>query len=391
MGEQIVQVIETSKINVRGHANLNVLGWERPEVRAASSARLPASIQVAGEVVTISCMDDCTLQVPAACQLTIERSSGDLYVRNISGSVSIIRVGGDLSVDQVSLLDIQSVGGDCEIFKVNGPLNFQRVGGDLVAGELLGPVMFGSVNGDLQIQLPGTDVNINARGDIEADFLEVLTQKVSINAGGDIEVSLPDNPNVDLNLLCGGDIDIDIEGSQRISTEHVFQARLGTGTARFSIHAGGDIAVSDDSWDGSHLADMARHLEDAWQKINDRSRERRQAGPLDGKEISDQIHRKVQERLRQAEERIQESMQRAEEKTLRSGRISVVIPPTPPVPPIPPIPPIPPAFGRRPPATPAEPALRRASEEERLLVLQMLQEKKITVEEADRLLRALEG
>jgi hypothetical protein len=58
------------------------------------------------------------------------------------------------------------------------------------------------------------------------------------------------------------------------------------------------------------------------------------------------------------------------------------------VPPIPPVSPMPPV----PPAAPARPVKdSRVSEEERLTVLRMLQEKKISIEEAEKLLEALEG
>jgi hypothetical protein len=64
-------------------------------------------------------------------------------------------------------------------------------------------------------------------------------------------------------------------------------------------------------------------------------------------------------------------------------------PPISPVPPVPPIPPFGP-FSVKVKVDPPLPILK-VSSEERMLILQMLQEKKISVEEAEKLLQALEG
>ena len=73
-------------------------------------------------------------------------------------------------------------------------------------------------------------------------------------------------------------------------------------------------------------------------------------------------------------------MKKMEQRTRRMERGGFV-------PPVPPVPPMPPFSGRR----GAAEKKAGVSDEERRLVLKMLEEKKITVEEAARLLEALEG
>jgi hypothetical protein len=83
-------------------------------------------------------------------------------------------------------------------------------------------------------------------------------------------------------------------------------------------------------------------------------------------------------------------MQRLEERRRRLGeRFSGPLPPMPPTPPIPPMRPVAP----KPPvgtAPSSEPKVSKVSAEERMLILKMLSEGRISADEANNLLEALE-
>lgn len=391
MAEQLFPVSENARIIVRGQGDLNIQGWERNEIRAVSPSRQPPSLQTSQDAVLVSSMDDCDLEIPSGALLTVEKASGDLFVTGLKGAVSIVRVGGDLAVTNVGMLDLQSAGGDTEIHQVAGPLNIQRVGGDLLAGELNGPVMIAAVNGDLEVQLPPCDVNTNARGDVEMAVQALSGQKISLNASGDVNIYLPAPVNADLSLVCGGDIRVDAGDDKPIRADHILNGRLGSGGTRLSIHAGGDISISDEEWHSGHLKHSREHIQAHWDSLN--GQRHRSSGRfrfvIGSPDLGERVNERVEERIRHASHRIDEAMRRVEERTRRLEREGM-IPPMPPIPPVPPVPPRPatPPFSTEQ-SRPPVPA-SRVSEEERLLVLKMLQEKKITPEEADRLLQALE-
>jgi hypothetical protein len=104
---------------------------------------------------------------------------------------------------------------------------------------------------------------------------------------------------------------------------------------------------------------------------------------------SEQETKRAEEKIRRAQEKMERKLEaqrqraerRAQEMDRRSRRnnwkFEWPAPPTPPARPKPPAP-----------STPATPAV---TEEERLFILRMLEQKKISLEEADRLLSALEG
>jgi hypothetical protein len=93
-------------------------------------------------------------------------------------------------------------------------------------------------------------------------------------------------------------------------------------------------------------------------------------------EQSDRVQRRVDTAMRRAEEKMRSAEHRSMHMGIKVGRFGASIE-RPGIPPIPPMPP-------RPPAEPV-------TDEERLTILKMLQEKKISLQDAEKLLAALDG
>lgn len=410
MAEQIFTVPENAQINIRAHSDLNLVGWEKSEVHANGDSRRAVSVQNNGNIYTITCSDDCDLTVPANSRLVVERVGGDAHMNNLVGGLLVQKVGGDLSIQQAGPLEILSIGGDCLIYDIRGSLNIQRVGGDLTGGKFEGPISISSAGGDVVLRLAGIELTLNGRGDVSLGLDEVAGQKINVNASGDAGIFLPTGTNADLSLVCGGDIGIKTANLNQ-DADHIFNGRLGEGGARLIIHAGGDINISDKPWDGSEVMDAVADLQEYWADLAERRARRleqeAQRSAADRTfmvhvpgfnlaDLDDRVNQKVARKMRKAQARIDAAMQRAEERSQRGFRYFV--PPVPPIPPVPPVPPVPPYPTAHPvdrampvPQPPAAPENSGVSEDERLMILKMLQAKKITPEEAEKLLEALEG
>ncbi len=90
------------------------------------------------------------------------------------------------------------------------------------------------------------------------------------------------------------------------------------------------------------------------------------------------MQQRAEQRARQAEERARQAEQRGQRRERRTWSFGFSVPETP-RPPVPPRPPVAPTMDDK------------VSDDERLTVLRMLQEKKISLEQAEKLLAALEG
>ncbi len=405
MSMKTITVPENAQISIRAHADLVLQGWDRAEIRALSDSRRSVSAQCSGDVCTITCADDCDLTVPANAKVVVERIGGDAHLRDLKGAVVVQKVGGDLAIQGMSSLEILSVGGDCCVCNVSGPLSIQRISGDLSGADIQGFLSVSNVGGDLQMELGENDVSMNVRGDVDLELKSLSDQRVNINSSGDATLHLPEKADADLSLVCGGDIEISTPGLQE-EADHVYSGKLGAGGARLSVHAGGDINLT--AKPARDLTQFQADFQEEWADLEERrahiieeaaNQEKvgfgfYREGPeviINTNELTEHARQKMEQKMRQAQDRIDAAMRRIDERTRRMVDFGVV-PPVPPVPPMPPMSPNASAAGSRPvQGAPSSPEPSKVRDEERMVILKMLQEKKITAEEAENLLEALEG
>ncbi len=376
---------------IKTHADLTLQGWDRMEVQPLSDDRMGMVMQQDGDTIRIQSSSDLDVTLPMGATIMIERVSGDANLRNLTGAVQIQRVGGDLAAQTMGPLDVQAVGGDCMVAGSTGPLTIQRVGGDFQGSQLTGPVRLDGVGGDAILKVAGGAIHIRAGGDLDLWLAGSDGENIRAQSNGDVLIGLPQNGNADLDLNSRGrDIKLDIAGGTEEIEKRFHHRVIGDGSQKISVEAGGDIYVTDnpgelgDKFDG--LSDLEDELEESWKNADEKRSENLEDFSYDfsnrAEELTNRINKRVEEAMRQADVRMQEAMKRLEQRTRRLERHGFV-------PPIPPVPPVPP----RRPGAPESPPVKKtgASEEEKLLILKMLQEKKITVDEAEKLLEALEG
>ncbi len=378
MEEQTIALDGKNLIVIKAHADLSLQGWDRADARLLVNDFHNLRISQDGESLQIICLDDCDLTVPEGMAVRIDKAGGDAFVRNIKGKLEILKVGGDLSLGDAVDVSIGQVGGDCLVYKVNGRLAGQRFGGDCSGMEVGGPLAFEHIGGDADLEITSGAITLRAGGDINLNIMD-LSAPVSLRAGGDIELHLPMDASATLDLESGGDdIEIHVGDKDEEVEKWAYGATLGSGAIPVSLDAGGDVLVTDKAWDKESVEDNINDLEDHWKELEgerEEPRSRSRHWP-DIEAITRRATRQGERAARRAEERVHAAMR-------RMGNF----PPMPPMPNMPNMGPMGP-FG---PQTPPEPPRPKVSSEERMLILQMLQEKKITVEEAEKLLRALEG
>lgn len=340
-----------------------------------------ADVRAEGNRIIVTCHSDCELTVPQFARVFVKAVGGDAKIEEVTGPIELGPVGGDLRVSECGAVKAHSVGGDCKFDECDGPVSVGSVGGDLRAAESA----FG-----------GRSVNVG--GDASMQLADLTDESFTINAGGDVSVELPEGASarVDIN---------DSEGTRRIM--------FGEGGASVRINAGGDVSVSrqGEEEDDIHevvtrsvdeamrtvdqeLSAMQRNLENMTRDFSERfagvgvpawKAERAQAK-------AEAAARRVEGKLRQRMAKLEERARREAERTARKAERSAArqgkrytwtgAAPRPPEPPQPP------SFSNAPFEPPQPP--RQVTDEERMLILRMLQDKKITTEQAEQLLSALE-
>jgi hypothetical protein len=372
---------------------VSLRGWERPEVGVVAD---PAQIDVQQRegqetLVRLRIDDDAVLQVPLGSSLRLEHIKGDLALSGVGGRVHLGIIEGDASLRDTGPLVIEKVQGDLSARNVQGDCTVGRVENDASIGRVAGALIVDDAANDLAIDSVRGSLRAVAGNDLSLRTYLRAGCTYEVRAGNDITCRIPTGANARVSLSAGDRIKahrlgIPIPAGNRI------EFQMGTGDATLSLVAGDDIDlvgdVSGDAFDFDFGPDMGARLEDLAQRVAAqiemqvgsvaRQLDEKLAGMGGSEEVATRIQERILAAARRAEEKITEAMRNAEARSREAeqrqrGRAGW-----------PPPPPPPPA---RPPKAPTPPV----SEEERLMVLRMVSEGKISVEQAEKLLAALTG
>lgn len=386
-------VQEGSKIVLRVAGDLYLQGGDNADLVVEGGDSRHVHVQQEGNVFTLIMDADCRVAVPGNVGVRIEHIGGDGIIAGLAGPVEVSHVGGDLALRRIDKADIAHVGGDLFLAEVGDSVAIRRVGGDL-KGEVSGSLSVEMVGGDCVICVSG-GVRLRGGGDIDLGLKGASTEEVVAKSGGDIVMYLPADFSGRLDLTSSGrDIVVDVQNQHRSMEQENAILTLGKGERSVRLKAGGDIRVVDEPMPALGLEDLLDRMEEDWKTGQPSGRE---SGPWE--DFAERVQRRAEEAARRAEERVRAAMERMERRGWHREH------PTgmwaegwggekhPPEPPQPPSPHTQADAGQAASMADVRPEQGSSgvSNEERMLVLKMLQEHKITVEEAEELLAALEG
>jgi hypothetical protein len=356
--------------------------------------------------------------IEGAQNVVLDRTGGDLSIRQVEGELQLTNVGGNLKVETASGLTVNNVGGDLRVAAVDS-LTCRKVGGNVIA-ERVQSVDLDQVGGDVQVRQAHTvscrkvggnteitevadavaastggdlrilacrgDIAGNARGDAQIE-VTATAPRIRVNARGAVQCMVSEEVGASMRVICGGELHVKGQEDNlpaRGRGVHSFQ--IGDGDGSISLIAGGDVhvngaaQVSEMRSVTGDFAEVQQEMKELNVELGHLNQELERMGIELGREfgsLGEKIADKINRKLRQQFER---HARKASDKASKRGWAFGFDFPTPPTPPFPPRAP----FGEE---SKSEPV----SEEERMLVLRMVEEGKITASEAEKLLAALEG
>lgn len=360
-----ISVGKTPKIHISAvGGDLSIVGWDGEDILIKGDEE-ELTINRNDSEVTISSTDDVSLRIPRDATLSIDSIGGDMALRGVMGDVAIKEVNSDLSIREVGSMSVDSINADFSLRGAKGNVYVKHVGGDVSVRDVEGNITFESIADDLALRGVRGNIKVNVGEDVVLYLEPKEDGAYAITAGDDILLVLKSNANATLSMH-GDKIDVDWPGidNEADVTERVLV--LGDGSAKIALSAGGDIRVTNDAEAGNSAEDFGNFagMNFDWSGFGER--------------ISRQVGQATARAAKRAEEAARRVERHAERQARRwrgnvkvgrwnweTGPGGVPMPPTP----------------------PSEPV----AEEERLAVLKMLAEKKITAEQAEQLLNALEG
>ncbi len=405
MADQIIpkeDLLNLEISSVTGELHLN--GWNRDEIRIKEAGD---QVETNSKKTTlqVTSHDDLFIQIPHSLAVSVKSVSGDAHLKGIGGYLELDNVAGDLNLREVRTTSVKTCAGNFTASRIQGDLRCSSISGDCLIDEVQGQLELKGVAGDLQIQKVAGGVDAKAGGDGMIDFHPVPWQAYRIKVGGDLAIIMPADIDADLSLHSGAEEIRIFPGKLNLSrNEKKLEYKLGDGGTAIQFTAGGSVFISDNEFDlldgfkvnleefGKLTADFSAETaeqikvnlgtleEDLKESLSGLAETLEQIG-LSEESLQD-LGVKIEETSRKAAEKAQiaaiKAQARAEKEIAKARRK---------------------ALKAREKAKQfdineflaSRGPKNSVSEKERILILKMLQEKKISAEEADNLLKALEG
>lgn len=418
---------DSPKINIKSiGGSLRIKGWDRPEFRADADHDDTLSAEAKGNQIDVTSGAGTMMRLPSQSLIEIGQIARDLIVKSLEGSLEVKDIG-----SQVVLKNT----GDVSFGRVRGNLSAKQLEGDLIIKVLDGNIALRDITGDISLdQIHGnlTCKQIDGRVDINtvdgnAVFRDAAGRLaiskcsgnfnysgysggIKVNSEGNAHLNLETEPESIYLIEASGNIHCrlgpgtsgkiilkSMEHNIKVRTKDInekikqpeYSLELGDGSGEIRLVAGGsvDFSISDlEEFDFgeysfeddlsslkemSSLADeitsqVSGQLEDQIDSITNQIQEL--TSNIDfGALASDRGRRHLERQKREMERKLAQAQKRVNRKIKYASQES--------------------RKGRNYRPLESDPV----SDDERKVVLEMLQNKQISVEDAETLLAALEG
>lgn len=399
--------------------NLQIKGWDHSDILLKTSSATDSPSKTHEGILHIDSTGNCLLRTPYDTIIRIGMVKGNTRIKMIDGTVHIDRIQGNLALRNVGSTQATVVQGNLLARQIIGDLHIDQVIGNAVVRDVEGECTVDQIHGNIELRDAEDDINVNASGNARVRLCMMIGSEYKIKAGGNIICKIPEDASLQAELTSGEDyIALRLPDEKNVINSSRYSFSLGSGAANLMLVAGGKLTVATQEADWEEMDDIEAELDDAFAGIsNDFSR---QINAQIGAQIESQLEildsqldelaeslasegfseveaerivQRAREDSQQASIRAQEKMRRAQEKldrkivaAQRKAELKAR------------------AAERRQRSQPSESwgyssnmsataktPKAPVSDEERLMILRMLEQKKISLEEAEELLAAIES
>jgi hypothetical protein len=415
MDVRSVQTGETPKIKLQVSGNLSVKGWEKLEVVAKSPSPDNLVVNVEDDEISVNCTSNCSLRVPYGTVFQDSQISGDAVFKSLEGEINISKLSGNLSLRSVESIKAGTVNGNISAKNVDGSITVEKCQGNVSVRDIQGNLMIvESIPGNLTLKEIDGNAKATARGNISVELDPSPESSYDFQSKGNLVCRLPADASVAVKILHGARISMKIPGIEvPAKIDAPFDIVLGEGDANLTLDASGNISLASrpPDWDmGEFEVEMSEDFDQMADDLNEQisaqieaqmemmeeelehqldtlsfslektalSAEQAERIAERARQASERANRRAKEKIRRSQEKMQRKLEAAQRRAERKARAAERA-----------------ARDRRrrpePPERPIKPSSEPVSDEERMMILQMLEQGKVTPEEAEQLLAALEG
>lgn len=411
MHQQSIPISPSTKLFLESIAgDLQVIGWERPEVFVESANKEDVTITQQDNQHHVSCSDDCSIYVPHTVDIDAGQVQGDAQFNFLSNHLHIDEIHGAAIFQKVSEVQLNTITGDLLANQINGHMIIDQIRGNGILSRLHKGCVIQKVFGGLQLYEIDGDISASAEGDITLCQNHSVQSSTKIISAGDIHCQMPENIDAQVTLKSHANtIKIKLRNESMLISEPEKTLTIGNGNNQILLSAGGEIIFSCQKYSQQIFHDFETDFDIDFQNISINFKEQLESQfkkqidmlnthmeklsetlsqlPIPDVEVDHMVERarrssviaaqrareKMERTQRKLERKIAEAKRKSEQKSARypQDHHTIHI-----------------QWDVNPKRTPPEEPI---SPDERLMVLKMLEQGKISLDEAENLLRALEG
>ncbi len=415
MDKHQVETTQNPEVIVISNAKLRVIGWDRNEVAVKAANSEDVNIQQDGDHVQVEVTSKCKMHIPHGANLQIQVVQDDAYVKAVHGAVVLQQASSDVFLRDVGPVEINYIGGDLDARNVKG-LAVTQVGGFVRAKSIAGDFSSEHVGAHLTLKDVAGDVTAKVDGNANLVLNPEAEHKCTVKTRGVLNCHVPTELNAQVNISSQGPITVKVGDVRQGTLDGKLNLSFGDGAATLDLSANGPVALlgegfgekkaftgsfdfdfsfAENTEDWANMGDeiagqvtqqldaqmevLSAHLDnlgDHLSMVGGVSDEKAQAIAQRAQARAERAREKIQRAAKRAQERTARKMARAQQREARAAKRknkkskhkrSW-------------------EFGGR-----TTPASDPVSDEERMLILQMLADGKVTTDQAENLLAALEG
>ena len=389
MEREILETSEAPEIII-DHigGSLRIKGWDRQELRADADQNNTLDVKDDGEKIHLTCASGLLLRIPNLSTLHIGEVDRELMIKSIEGGIEVDTVNSQINLKNIGTTSIKNansnlyakqIEGDFKVTALNGNAVIRDVEGDLVIEENIGNLHFRGIannietnsQGNVILKLetePGGNYEISAQGNIHCRISPDTSAKVILRSGSKaIRVKSPEIKDI-FNVeeykfeLADAEGTIILDANGRI--DFITYPREDAFGDEFEFEFEENIANLVDEITHQVTEQIETQIDSLTSHLNELT-----TGLTIGTDSADRARRKLETKRQRLERKLAQTQRKATRK-VRSA-----------------------AAKRREyhfryyRGKPSDPV----SDDERKMILEMLQNQQISVEETEILLAALEG
>ncbi len=224
---------------------LSIKGWDSNEIHCESRSREKMEMNDVDNNLTLSTKGNCSLRVPINSDIKINCVHGNLEINHISGKIEIREIMGTVNIFNSNSLSAEVINGNSNISHIDDVLSIKSVYGHLNLKDIFGVSTVKECSGNISVSGISGGFDLNNSGNSIFNIDPDPGKEYRISSDGNIFCQVPANAGFEAEIDSKTGIQINapvIEVEETgPNSKHI---QIGGGGSNFLFNAIGKITIS---------------------------------------------------------------------------------------------------------------------------------------------------